>query len=139
MKEEIENKLIDKNTKPTSMRILVYDFLSSQNAALSLSEIENHFDKADRTTIYRTLKTFEEKGIVHGIQENATTKYKLCHDDCDEKTHKDRHLHFYCKLCKETTCKEDITIPENIQSNFRIDEVRLFAKGICEKCLGSLQ
>jgi Fur family ferric uptake transcriptional regulator len=28
MKKDIENKLIDKNTKPTSMRILVYDFLS---------------------------------------------------------------------------------------------------------------
>lgn len=42
MKEEIESKLMNKNTKPTSMRILVYDFLSSQEAALSLSEIENH-------------------------------------------------------------------------------------------------
>ena len=61
MKKDIEHKLIDKNTKPTSMRILVYDFLSSQEAALSLSEIENHFDNADRITIYRTLKTFEEK------------------------------------------------------------------------------
>ena len=26
LKKDIENKLIDKNTKPTSMRILVYDF-----------------------------------------------------------------------------------------------------------------
>jgi Fur family ferric uptake transcriptional regulator len=58
MRKDIENKLIDKNTKPTSMRILVYDFLSSQEAALSLSEIENYFESADRTTIYRTLKTF---------------------------------------------------------------------------------
>ncbi|MCY0975797.1 transcriptional repressor [Chryseobacterium wangxinyae] len=139
MKEEIENKLIDKNTKPTSMRILVYDFLSSQIAASSLSDIENFFENADRTTIYRTLKTFEEKGIVHSIQENSTTKYKLCLDDCDEKTHKDWHLHFYCKICKQTTCKEDIVIPENVQGNFRIDEIRFFAKGICENCLESLQ
>lgn len=139
MKQEIENKLIDKNTKPTSMRILVYDFLSNQNRALSLSEIENHFENADRTTIYRTLKTFEEKGIVHSIQENATTKYTLCHDDCDEKTHKDWHLHFYCKICKQTTCKEDISFQENSKTDFRIDEIRLFAKGICENCLESLQ
>jgi hypothetical protein len=26
MRNEIENKLMNKNTKPTSMRILVYDF-----------------------------------------------------------------------------------------------------------------
>ncbi|WP_294331298.1 transcriptional repressor [uncultured Chryseobacterium sp.] len=139
MKKDIESKLIDKNTRPTSMRILVYDFLSVQEAALSLSEIESHFENADRTTIYRTLKTFEEKGIVHGIQENVTTKYKLCHDGCIESTHKDRHLHFYCKICKQTTCKEEISFPENLNTNFRIDEIRLFAKGICEHCLESLQ
>ncbi len=139
MKQDIESKLIDKNTRPTSMRILIYDFLSSQEAALSLSEIENHFDNADRTTIYRTLKTFEEKGIVHGIQENTTTRYKLCHDGCNENTHKDRHLHFYCKICRQTTCREEVSLPENLQTAFRIDEIRLFAKGICEHCLESLQ
>ncbi len=139
MKKDTESRLIDKNTKPTSMRILVYDFLSSQEAALSLSEVENHFENADRTTIYRTLKTFEEKGIVHSIQENTTTKYKLCHDGCNENTHKDRHLHFYCKICKQTTCKEEISFPETLNTNFRIDEIRLFAKGICEHCLESLQ
>lgn len=40
MKKDTENKLLNKNTKPTSMRILVYDFLAAQKVALSLSEIE---------------------------------------------------------------------------------------------------
>jgi len=133
--KDTEKKLLEKHTVPTSMRILVYDFLSGQSVALSLTEIEDHFYKADRVTIYRTLKTFEEKGIVHGIQENNTTKYILCHDDCDEQTHKDWHLHFYCKICKQTTCKEDFTLPENQAYAYRIDEIRLFAKGICEHCL----
>lgn len=135
MNRDTEKKLEDKNTKPTSMRILVYDFLSSQNAALSLSEIESHFEHADRITLYRTLKTFEEKGVVHSIQENNTTRYKLCSDDCNENTHKDLHLHFYCKICKQTTCKEDIVLPQSLEGNFRIDEIRFFAKGICENCL----
>jgi Fur family ferric uptake transcriptional regulator len=140
MNTDIENKLVSKNTKPTSMRILVYDFLSSQKTALSISEIENHFQYADRITIYRTLKTFEEKGIIHSIQENNTTKYKLCNDECNENTHRDWHLHFYCKICKQTTCKEDIILPKSIKGNYRIDEVRFFAKGICENCLSeSLQ
>lgn len=140
MEKEIENILVRKNTKPTSMRILVYDYLMGQDVALSLTEIENHFDRVDRITLYRTLKTFEEKGIVHGIQENNTTKYVLCHDGCNEQTHKDWHLHFYCKICKQTTCKEDFTIPQDIPKAFRIDEIRLFAKGICENCLkGTLQ
>jgi len=135
MKDLTEKKLLEKNTNPTSMRILVYDFLEQHQTAVSLNEIENYFDKADRITIYRTLKTFEEKGIVHGIQENNTTKYMLCHDGCSENTHKDRHLHFYCKVCKQTTCKEDFLITENKTQGYRIDEIRFFAKGICENCL----
>ncbi len=130
-----EARLLNKKTTPTSMRILVYDFLSRQNTALSLSEIEQGFVHADRTTIYRTLKTFEEKCIVHSIQENNTTRYILCADDCEEQTYKHQHLHFYCKICKQTTCKEDFKIPESSNLNVRIDEVRFFAKGICENCL----
>ncbi|SFF98781.1 MULTISPECIES: Fur family transcriptional regulator [Salegentibacter] len=129
------NKLLNRSTKPTSMRILVYDFLVTQNVALSLSEIEEQLFTADRITIYRTLKTFEEKGIVHSIQENTTTKYVLCDDECSEITHKDWHLHFYCKICKQTTCRENILLPSQIGGDFRIDEIRFFAKGICENCL----
>lgn len=140
MNRKTEDKLSQKNTKPTSMRILIYDLLSSQKVALSLSEIELAFQYADRITIYRTLKTFEEKGIIHSIQENNTTKYILCDDLCNEVTHNDWHLHFYCKICRQTTCKEDVIIPKTIKGNFRIDELRFFAKGICEKCLNeSLQ
>ena len=140
MKKDIAQKLLGKNTNPTSMRILVYDFLEQQQIALSLTEIESHFYKADRVTIYRTLKTFEEKGIVHSIQENNTTKYILCHDGCDGETHRDGHLHFFCTICKQTTCKTDFCIPKGDSKAYRIDELRLFGKGICEQCLaGSLQ
>jgi len=135
MKRNIEQKLQTKNTNPTSMRILVYDYLEQQQQALSLSEIESHFFNADRVTIYRTLKTFEDKGIVHGIQENNTTKYVLCQDGCDEKSHNDWHLHLYCKICKQTTCKEEFTIPQNQRAKYRIDEIRILGKGICEACL----
>jgi Fur family transcriptional regulator, ferric uptake regulator len=137
MNTKIETQLKAKNTNPTAMRILVFDYLEKQEAAVSVSEIEIAFGLADRITLYRTLKTFEEKGIVHSIQENNTTKYKLCADTCTENTHHDRHLHFYCKICKQTTCKTDFEMPETNNQNFRIDEVRFFAKGICENCLSN--
>ncbi|WKW45434.1 transcriptional regulator [Myroides sp. JBRI-B21084] len=135
MKKNIELKLLLKKTKPTSMRILVYEFLEQQQIALSLTEIENHFYNADRVTIYRTLKTFEKKGIVHSIQENTVTKYILCNVDCNEKTHNDWHLHFYCTICKQTTCKDDFLIPKNVTSAYKIDKIKLFGTGICENCI----
>lgn len=129
----IEEKLLKKNTNPTSMRILVYDYLSKQSVALSLAEIDDNFEHADRSTIYRTLKTFEEKGVIHSIQENNTTKYMLCSDECNAEHHKDWHLHFYCHICEQTTCREDIIVPK-VEGDFIIEEIRFFAKGICEAC-----
>lgn len=133
----ILKKLSDKNTKPTSMRVLVYDALANQNAAMSISDIEMYLGNVDRTTIYRTLKTFEAKGLVHHIQEDNLSSYLLCHDGCSEEAHKDWHLHFYCKICKKTVCREDVLLPEHFDTTLRIDEVQFFAKGICEDCLST--
>lgn len=134
MNKDIEQVLIDKNTRPTSMRILVYKFLNEQMAALSLSEIEEAIG-GDRITVYRTLKTFEEKGLVHSIQEDHTSKYILCEESCSEHNHEDHHLHFYCRKCKQTTCREDVQLPTFKQYPFKIEQIQFFAKGICEECL----
>lgn len=140
MNKKIEQKLLNKKTNPTSMRILIYALLEQQQIAMSLSEIEGQFYKADRVTIYRTLKTFQEKGIVHSIRENKIMKYILCNDGCNEVVHNDWHLHFYCIKCNQTTCKQDFKMPINENKRYRIDELRLYGKGICEHCLSkSLQ
>lgn len=130
-----EEKLTNKNIRPTAMRILMYNFLVQQKAALSLSDIENNFENADRVTLYRTIKTFEERGLVHSIQENHNTLYKLCDDGCNENAHNDAHLHLYCKICGQTTCQEDLNLPNTIFTKFKIDDIQLIAKGVCEKCL----
>lgn len=140
MSSPIEAKLLAKQARPTAMRILVYSYLDAQHQARSLSEMEIDLYPADRITLYRTLKTFEEKGIVHRIQENNTSKYSLCADQCTPEAHHDRHVHFYCRVCAETSCQEDITLPEHVLGNFRVEEVRLFVKGVCASCLSkSLQ
>ena len=64
------------------MRLLIYKFLAEKQVAVTLSDIENAFEKADRTTLYRTIKTFEEKGYVHQIDDGTgITKYALCEKD----------------------------------------------------------
>ena len=62
--ETIEQVLESKNIRVTAMRMLIYKFLAEKEIAVTLSDIENAFEKADRTTLYRTIKTFEEKDIV---------------------------------------------------------------------------
>lgn len=136
MKEDIENRLKDRQINPTAMRLLVLDFLTRQTAAISLNDLEKGMAPSDRITIYRTLKTFEEKGLVHSIEDGSgATKYALCEQDCDGENHHDLHVHFYCNTCKETFCLPDTRIPEmTLPNGFKQQEMNLIIKGICEHC-----
>jgi len=138
MNPEIEQRLIQKNINPTTMRLLVLEFLQEQNHALSLSDMEQGLAPADRTTIYRTLKTFEEQGLIHSIDDGTgAPKYALCLADCDAGGHHDLHLHFYCTICQETYCLPTTKIPKiNLPENYQAQEVQLVVKGICGKCAG---
>ena len=137
---DIENKLKVKDVNPTAMRLLVLDFLTKQNAAISLNDLERGMAPSDRITLYRTLKTFEEKGLVHSIEDGTgATKYALCEEDCDGHNHHDLHVHFYCNTCKETFCLPNTQIPDiSLPINFFRQEMNLIIKGICDQCNPSI-
>jgi Fur family ferric uptake transcriptional regulator len=136
--KEIEEKLESKGIRPTAMRILIYKYMAEKEVAIALNDIENTFVKADRTTLYRTLKTFEEKGIVHQIDDGTgTSKYALCEPGCSCELDQDLHLHFHCSNCDETVCLTEHKIPHiNLPEGYMAEEANLVIKGICEKCSG---
>ncbi|MBB5437902.1 MULTISPECIES: Fur family transcriptional regulator [Pedobacter] len=136
MVTEIENRLKARKINPTAMRLLVLEFLIRQTAAISLNDLEKAMAPSDRITLYRTLKTFEEKGLVHSIEDGTgATKYALCEKDCDGESHHDLHVHFYCSTCRETFCLPDTRIPEmNLPNGFEKEEMNLIIKGMCERC-----
>jgi Fur family ferric uptake transcriptional regulator len=131
-----EQRLTDKHINPTAMRLLVLDVLLNQTSALSLTDIEKSLEPADRITIYRTLKTFEEKGLIHSIDDGTgSPKYALCVEDCDANHHHDLHVHFYCTTCKETFCLPDNKIPDlSLPVGFSAIEMNLVVKGVCINC-----
>lgn len=136
---EVESILNKKNIRPTAMRILVYRILSAAEAAISLTDLENDFEAADRTTLYRTIKTFENQGVVHAIEDGTgITKYALCEPFCTSGDHKDLHLHFHCTICEETTCLTDYTIPKiRLPENYIAQDMNLIVRGICDNCYSS--
>ena len=117
------------------MRLLVLQFLTEQNSAVSLSEIENSFEKIDRITLYRTIKIFEKNCIVHSIDDGTNApKYALCQEGC-ECSPKDVHVHFHCTQCAETFCLMQTKIPMiQIPSHFRMQSMYMTVKGICANC-----
>jgi Fur family ferric uptake transcriptional regulator len=132
----LEKILQNNKVKPTAMRLLVLQYLLNKKVAASLTNIEDHFDNSERTTLYRTLKTFVESGIAHQIDDGTgVTKYALCEENCNCEIDTDLHLHFHCNNCDETVCLTQHKIPHiNLPQGYLAEDVNLVVKGICEKC-----
>jgi Fur family ferric uptake transcriptional regulator len=137
MRPEIEQHLKAKAIQPTAMRMLVFDYMMQQQSAMSLTDLERGLAPADRVTIYRTLKTFEEKGLSHAIEDGTgSTKYALCKEECAVECHHDLHVHFYCLVCKETLCLPKTNVPEvQLPQGYQIETYNLLVKGTCPNCL----
>jgi Fur family ferric uptake transcriptional regulator len=118
------------------MRELVLKILSEQTSAVSLADIESIFDKADKTTLYRTLKTFEENKLIHSIDDGTgSVKYALCKETC-QCNPEDLHVHFLCTKCQHTYCLNDIAIPSiSLPVNFKLETINMVVKGICVNCI----
>jgi Fur family transcriptional regulator, ferric uptake regulator len=132
----LEEILNNNNVKPTAMRLLVLQFLLNKKVTVSLTNIEDYFDDSDRTTLYRTVKTFVESGIAHKIDDGTgITKYALCEENCNCEIETDLHLHFHCTKCNETVCMTDYKIPSiNLPKGYVAENVNLVVKGVCKNC-----
>ena len=133
--KSLENKLYHRNIKPTAMRLLILQFLMKQEKAISLNSIENAFEKADKSTIYRTLKTFEKNKLVHTIDDGTKKlKYALCLESCRCNT-SDLHYHFHCNQCHSTFCLTNQHIPDiQLPTNFTMQQANMVIKGMCAEC-----
>jgi Fur family ferric uptake transcriptional regulator len=136
MIKELKQSLKSHKIKPTAMRLLVLEYLLDREAAVSLTDLYEAFEKSDRTTLYRTLKVFEENGMVHSINDGTgVPKYALCSDACDPGHHDDAHIHFHCDKCGKTFCLPKFRIPGfELPENFNKREVNLVVKGNCADC-----
>lgn len=121
-----------------SRRKILTLFLNSHDA-LTHGDIEKEVGhKYDRVTIYRTLQTFEEKGIIHSIPSaDNSIKYALC-KECNEGHHHDDHVHFICTNCQKTICLDDVVSPKvDLPPGYATDNVQVVINGVCRDCLSA--
>lgn len=132
-----ENLLLKNGLKRTGARLQVLDVLTHRNSATSQPYLENVIGKdIDRVTLYRILKTFEEKGIIHRVlDKQGTANYAICSSSCTENHHHDEHVHFNCNNCLRVYCLDDLKIPSlKIEKGFKIEDMNLIVSGICKDC-----
>jgi Fur family ferric uptake transcriptional regulator len=135
MNYSAEKTLTQFTIKPTAMRLLVLDYLHQHPYAISISDLENDFDKVDRITLYRTLKTFEEHKLIHSIDDGTgIPKYALCQEGC-QCGPQDAHVHFHCDECKLTYCLPNLHIPSlTLPRNFEANQLTMTVRGRCDRC-----
>ena len=125
-----------KHLSITDSRKKILSLFLNSHDALAHGDIEKKAgEKFDRVTVYRTLQTFVEKGIVHTIPtpENSVL-YALC-KDCDEAHHHDDHVHFVCRNCNTTICLDDIVSPQiPLPEGYVAENVQVVINGLCKNC-----
>ena len=121
----------------TDSRLQILGLFYNNEGALAHADIEKKTsDKVDRVTIYRTLQTFEEKGLIHSIPTaDNSVKYALCKEACEEGHHHDNHVHFICDECGKTICLDDVLVPEvKLPKGFEPQQSNMVVNGICGEC-----
>ncbi len=135
----VSNRLLrDFRLRSTPSRQEILHLFLRKEYALSHSDIEKEIDNAlDRVTVYRTLKTFLDKGLIHKVLDDAgSLKYALCNDPCTSTDHHHNHVHFKCTRCNQTSCLNVAIPPVKLPRGFRATEQNLLIQGICGNCPG---
>lgn len=135
--ESLDNVLRDADLKITTTRLSLLEVFFDHECALSYHDLEEKTNQTlDKVTVYRALKIFEEKGIIHQVMDNSgSVKYALCSNDCDSHNHHDHHLHFKCLECENTFCIDhvEITLPD-LPKGYVVKDYDLLVKGVCANC-----
>ncbi|MCM8777069.1 MAG: transcriptional repressor [Candidatus Omnitrophica bacterium] len=131
-KEEMVKILGDKEIQASYHRLKILEFLIDNRIHPSVDDIYkkllHEIPTLSKTTVYNTLKTFTDKGIVSIV---TTEEDEIRYDYSEEP-----HLHFKCKKCGTLydifhNC--EILKQKEIDGHL-IDEHHLYFRGICRKC-----
>lgn len=127
--------LKSKNIKVTTQRIAIYDILSSKKAHHTVEMIYDELVLIHPTvslaTIYKTLQTFEQEGLVQTFSvDNNSARYDL---------NIQNHPHAICKNCGSifdvpysnsyNSVKNEIE-----KTGFTVTSYQSFFYGLCSEC-----
>jgi Fur family transcriptional regulator, ferric uptake regulator len=128
--------LKDFELRSTPSRAAILEAFLRHDYALSHGDVEKDVPASfDRVTVYRTLKTFLDKGLIHKVlDDEGGMKYALCKEACSTANHHHDHVHFKCTKCGQTNCLQ-VEIPGiKLPKGYEAREVNLLIQGVCGNC-----
>lgn len=137
-KQVIKKILNSHGLKSTMPRMEVLEVFFLQTKAISFGQLLKATKKTvNRVTIYRTLHSLEEIGLIQRIAgPNHNQQYAL---SFSEKDHLDlstrQHLYFSCVRCRTVSVLDRLNIPFiPVPESYLVQAINLTVTGICENC-----
>ncbi len=132
--DRIETLLSENGISPTPNRVLVLGLLAREQKPMSLADIEACIWTLERSSIFRVLKLFQDKGVIHTIDDGSSiTKYLLC--DIRQHNAVHSHAHFYCDRCRQIiTIESPDFVPLKLPKGCTAHEINYVVHGICMDC-----
>lgn len=121
----------------TDQRLTLVKIFQEAEHALNYKELSSKLPSSfDRVTIYRNLKSFEEKGLIHAIPNaDGELHYALCKHEHEEQHDHASHAHFKCTSCDRIECLDDnINFQPNVPKGYHTESYRLMISGLCRDC-----
>ena len=95
--KKIKELLHKRELKATNSRIDLLSNLDKFGSAMPYSAIQKSLKGRDRVTLYRTLQTLSDKGIIHKAATiDNEDYYAICGLSCTSQDHVHNHVHFKC-------------------------------------------
>ncbi len=123
--------------RPTPTRRAVLQAFSGKPYALASADIERELGSGtDRITLYRTLRSLEQQGLLHRVaDETDVVRYAACSIECSPGAHFDNHVHFKCEACARTFCLSQVAIPAvTLPGRFVAQRRDYLLWGTCGQC-----
>ncbi|MGY5351235.1 Fur family transcriptional regulator [Wenyingzhuangia sp. IMCC45533] len=133
---QIKELLKDRGLKVTAKRVELLNIVIAQSSAIPRSELQRKLSKIDRVTLYRTLNSLLDSGIIHiAHTSNDDVYYAMCKHHCNSEKHIHKHLHFKCTVCNDVKCVETFEEINIKLPNFSVEDVNIEVTGVCDVCL----
>lgn len=134
-KQQATQLLKQKAQRITEKRVALLAFIMKRPRAYALSDLEKELNlPIDRVTIYRTLHTYEEIGLVlRMVNHHGVGMYMFNHE-----AHRDTYAHFHlsCRACHQVVCLP--SLPHDYLHTLeacRIENMNFLMEGVCSACL----
>lgn len=139
MKKEYHLILKNADIRPSIQRVAIYAYLCEHPCHPDVETVYDElfplYPTLSKTTVYNTLKLFEEKNIVQSI--------KIDDDKLRFDAEMKNHLHFKCTNCGQiydVFCDKNQTdmvkeCSELLPAGFKMNKIQTNLWGMCNNCL----